>query len=64
MPPTKKSAAPAPPRAYAKTEQVLTTLTPTDRDRLDAFAASIPTSRADALRRLALDGLDRHEADQ
>lgn len=65
MPPKKKSAdVPVPPRPYAKTEQVITTMTLADRERLDAYAASIPTSRADALRRLALDGLDRIEADQ
>lgn len=58
MPPTKKSAAPAPTRPYTKTEQVLTTVTATDRDRLDEYAASIPTSRADAARRLILAGLD------
>ena len=57
MPPTKKKTAPAPPRPYAKTAQVLTTLVPADRDRLDAYAAEVPTSRADAARDLILDGL-------
>jgi hypothetical protein len=62
MPPTSKTPSPASPRPYTKTEQVLTTMTKGDRDRLDAYAASIPTSRADAARHLILLGLDAHES--
>jgi hypothetical protein len=48
MPPTKP---------YTKTEQVQTTLTVEQREQLDAYAESLPASRADAIRRLIVEGL-------
>ena len=48
-------------RPFAKTEQAITTLTPADLARLDAYAESVPTSRADAIRGFILDGLDRED---
>lgn len=46
------------PKAYAKTEQVLTTLKPADRARLDDHASRQEISRAEAVRTFILDGLD------
>lgn len=46
-------------KAYAKTEQVLTTLKPADRDRLDEAAETAEVSRAEMVRRFILAGLDR-----
>lgn len=45
-------------RSYAKTEQVLTTLKPADRDRLDAYAEANEISRAEAVRIFVLDALN------
>jgi hypothetical protein len=45
------------PRPYARTEQVQTTLRTDEREMLDAYAAALPASRADAIRRLILEGL-------
>lgn len=56
------SAEPRSPRPFAKTEQVLTTMTPTDRERLDAYANEHLMSRAEAVRSFVRDGLDRAEA--
>jgi hypothetical protein len=50
------------PRPYAKTEQVLTTLKPADRDRLDDYAEEKEVSRAEAVREFILAGLARHDA--
>lgn len=44
-------------RPYTKTEQVQTTLTAVDRQRLDAYAEARKQSRADAIRQLVLNGL-------
>lgn len=52
------------PRPFAKTEQVLTTMTPADRERLDRYAAEQVVSRAEAVRTFVREGLDRAEADQ
>jgi len=46
-------------KPYAKTEQVLTTLKPGDRDRLDVAADTAEVSRAEMVRRFILAGLDR-----
>jgi hypothetical protein len=46
-----------PPKPYTKTEQVQTTLTVEQREQLDAYAAALPASRADAIRRLIVEGL-------
>lgn len=46
-----------PPKPYTKTEQVQTTLTLELREQLDAYAAGLPASRADAIRRLIVEGL-------
>lgn len=45
-------------RSYAKTEQVLTTLKPADRDRLDAYAEANEISRAEAVRIFVLNALN------
>ena len=45
-------------KPYTKTEQVQTTLTVEQREQLDAYAAALPASRADAIRRLIVEGLD------
>ena len=44
-------------KPYTKTEQVQTTLTVEQREQLDAYAAALPASRADAIRRLIVEGL-------
>lgn len=44
-----------------RTEQVLTTLTPADRARLDAYADEAHTSRAGAIHEAILALLDRHD---
>jgi hypothetical protein len=44
-------------KPYTKTEQVQTTLTIEQREQLDAYAAALPASRADAIRRLIVEGL-------
>lgn len=44
-------------RPYTKTEQVQTTLTVEQRERLDAYAEKQKVSRADAIRQLVLTGL-------
>ena len=44
-------------KPYTKTEQVQTTLTVEQREQLDAYAGSLPASRADAIRRLIVEGL-------
>jgi hypothetical protein len=44
-------------KPYTKTEQVQTTLTVEQREQLDAYAAAMPASRADAIRRLIVEGL-------
>lgn len=46
-------------KPYTKTEQVQTTLTVEQREQLDAYAAALPASRADAIRRLIVEGLAR-----
>lgn len=48
-------------KPYTKTEQVQTTLTVEQREQLDAYAAALPASRADAIRRLIVEGLERVE---
>ena len=62
---TEQVSAPAPAeprrRPYTKTEQVLTTLTETDRQRLDDYAEGRLMSRADAVRGFILTGLDDAE---
>lgn len=45
-------------KPYTKTEQVQTTLTVEQREQLDAYAAALPASRADAIRRLIVEGLE------
>lgn len=49
-------------KAYAKTEQVLTTLKPADRERLDRCADEAEASRAEMVRRFILAGLDIADA--
>lgn len=46
-------------KPYAKTEQVLTTLKPEDRDELDALALGHGVSRAEQVRRYVLEGMKR-----
>jgi hypothetical protein len=46
-------------KPYTKTEQVQTTLTVEQREQLDAYAAALPASRADAIRRLIVEGLKK-----
>ena len=46
-------------KPYTKTEQVQTTLTVEQREQLDAYAAALPASRADAIRRLIVEGLGK-----
>lgn len=56
--PTKKTAATRP---YSKTDQVLTTLRPEDRQRLDEVAERLVVSRAELVRRFVLAGLGDQE---
>jgi hypothetical protein len=53
-----------PPRPFTKTEQVLTTLTLEDRERLDAAALRQRKSRAELVRTYILDGLDEDDAER
>lgn len=48
-------------RHYAKTEQVLSTLTKGERERLDDYAERNEVSRAHAIRTFITEGLDRDE---
>lgn len=50
------------PRPYTRTEQVQTTMTLAERQRLDAYAADWQTSRATAIRQLVLEGLNAADA--
>jgi hypothetical protein len=56
---TTKEATPMGAKPYAKTEQVLTTLKPADRERLDKAAERAEASRAEMVRRFILEGLER-----
>jgi hypothetical protein len=51
-------------KPYTKTEQVQTTLTVEQREQLDAYAAALPASRADAIRRLIVLGLSAEQEHQ
>lgn len=51
------------PRPFAKTEQVLTTVTPAMLAELDAHAVDEQVSRAEAVRTFIRDGLDRAAAE-
>lgn len=50
--------------AVPKTEQVLSTLTPRQLERLDAYAAHEEVSRSEAIRRFIVQGVARWEAAQ
>ena len=47
-------------KPYTRSEQVQTTLRPDEREQLDTYAAGLPASRADAIRRLIVEGLREH----
>ncbi len=48
--------------ATPRTEQALTTLTPAQMTELDAYADREEISRAEAIRRFILDGVQRKQA--